>query len=106
MASNGRYSFVEIKKLSMWIDIEIMQNVISIYMKDSKNPLLWKFFFFNTVKNRDYINNYCKRPFNNFDKLCQEWYLFHIIDDVQIRMLNEGLNNGCEIIGSFRFLVV
>ena len=62
-------------------------------MKCGKIPLLWREFFLNFVNNRDYINNYCKRPFNKFDRLCREWYLSHNSDDNEIRVLDDNLNN-------------
>ena len=55
-------------------------------MKCGNIPLLWRKIFLNIMNNRDYIGNYCKRPFNKFDRLCQEWYLSHNSDDNEIRL--------------------
>ena len=43
-------------------------------MKCGNIPLVWrKNFFLNFANNRDYIINYCNRPFDKFDKLCRKW---------------------------------
>ena len=62
-------------------------------MKCGNIPLLWRKFFLNIANNRDYIINYCNRPFINFDRPCREWYLSHNSDDNEIRVLDENLNN-------------
>ena len=41
-------------------------------MKCDNFPLLWRNFFLNIANNRDYIINYCNRPFVKFDKHCRE----------------------------------
>ena len=48
-------------------------------MKCDKISLLWRRFFLNIVNNRDYVNNYCNRPNNRFDRHCREWYLHNLI---------------------------
>ena len=62
-------------------------------MKGGNIPTLWRKFFLNIVNNRDYISNYCNRPFNTFDGLCREWYLGHNSDDNEIRVLDNNLNS-------------
>ena len=47
-------------------------------MKCDNVPLLWRKFFLNIANNnRDYVNNYCNRPFNRFHRYCREWYLYN-----------------------------
>ena len=48
-------------------------------MKCNNIPLLWRKFFLNIANNRDYVNNYCNRPPNSFDRHCPEWYLHKLI---------------------------
>ena len=60
-------------------------------MRCGNNPMLWRKFFLNFAKNRDHINNYCNRPFKNFDRLCREWYLDHNSNDNEIRVLDDML---------------
>ena len=61
-------------------------------MKCDYIPLLWRKFFFNIVSSRDYIFNYCNRPFNKFDRYCRECYLGHNSNDFETRMLDDELN--------------
>ena len=49
-------------------------------------------FFLIIVINREYIVD-CNWPFNKLDKYCREWYLSHNSDDIEIRMLDDELNN-------------
>ena len=69
------------------------KNVISNCLKCDRIPLLWMKFFLIIVINRDYIVDYCNWPFNKLDKYCREWYLSHNSDDIEIRMLDDELNN-------------
>ena len=63
-------------------------------MKCGNIPLVWrKSFFLNFANNRDYIINYCNRPFDKFDKLCRKWYLNHDNDDNEIQLLDDNFNN-------------
>ena len=62
--------------------------------------MLWRKFFLNIMNNRDYIINYCNRPFNNFDRHCREWYLSHNSDDNEIRVFDDELNN------NFGFVII
>ena len=45
-------------------------------MKCDNIPLLWRKFFLNIAHNRDYVNNYCNRPLNSFDRHCRAWYIY------------------------------
>ena len=49
-------------------------------MKCDNIPFLWRKFFLNTANNRDYVNEYCNRPFNRFDRSCRERYLHNLIN--------------------------
>ena len=89
VASNGRYEYVEMNNFIILIEGNIKKKVISTYMKCGKISLLWGKIFLKIAYNRDYIINYCNRPFNNFDKLCPEWYLSHNSDDNEIRALDD-----------------
>ena len=62
-------------------------------MKCGIIPLLWRIFFSNIAKKRDHPIFYCNRPFNNFDRLCREWYLSYNSDDNEIRVLDDNLKN-------------
>ena len=44
-------------------------------MKCNNIPILWIKFFLNIANNRDYVNIYCNRPLNSFERHCREWYL-------------------------------
>ena len=46
-------------------------------MKCDNFPLLWRKFFLNIFNNRDYIINYCNRPFSRFDRNRREWYIYN-----------------------------
>ena len=46
-------------------------------MKSNDIPLLWRKLFLNIANNRDYVYNYCNRPFNKFHRHCREWYLYN-----------------------------
>ena len=63
VASNGRYVYIEINTFIILIEGNILKNVISTYMQCGNIPMLWRKFFLNNMNNRDYINNYCNRPF-------------------------------------------
>ena len=93
IASNGRYDYIGINKSIILIEGDIKKNVIRTYMKSDNIPLLWRKFFLNIANNRDYIINYCKRPFNKFDKHCREWYLNHYSYDNEIRVFDDNINN-------------
>ena len=91
IASNGRYEYIEIDKFIIMIEGDFKKNVITTYMKNGNVALLWGKFFLNIMNNRDYIINYCNRPFNKFDKHCREWYLIYISDDNEIRIPDNNL---------------
>ena len=50
-------------------------------MKSDNIPLLWRKFFFNIANNIDYVNNYCNRPLNSFDRHCFERYLRNFLEN-------------------------
>ena len=64
IASQGRYELIKTNKLSILIEGRIYKNVINTYMKCDNIPFLWRKFFLNIANNRDYVNKYCKRPFD------------------------------------------
>ena len=68
-------------------------------MKCKNLPLLWRKLFLNISNNRDFIINYCIRPFNNFHKHCREWYLSQKSDDNE--MLDDNLKNMFDAIQKF-----
>ena len=70
-------------------------------MKGDYIPLLWRKFFLYIANNRDYIFDYCNRPFNIFQRHCREWYLSHNGDDNEIRMLDDELNNHFMLFDNF-----
>ena len=39
----------------------------------------WRRFFLNTANKTQYINNYCKNPYNKFQSYCHEWYLYNLM---------------------------
>ena len=63
--------------------------------------MLWRKVFKNNAKNRDYVYNFCKRPFNKFDRHCRECYLYNLVknntagdeDDIQMLELDDGMND-------------
>ena len=63
MASNGRYEYIEISKFTILIEGDIKKNVKSAYMKCYSIPLLWRKFILKIANKRDYIINFCNRPF-------------------------------------------
>ena len=94
IASIGRYEHIKINKFIILIEGDIRKNIISTHMKSGNIPMLWRKFFLNIANNRDYIINYCSRPFTKFDRLCREWYLNnHNSDDNEIRVLDDNLYN-------------
>ena len=42
-------------------------------MKCNNIPLLWRKFLLNVANNKDYVYNFCNRPFNGFHRHCREW---------------------------------
>ena len=74
-------------------------------MNCGKIPLLWRQFFLNIANNRDHMINYCNRPFNEFGRLCREWYLNHNSDDNEVRVLDDNLNNIYMLMWKFCFVV-
>ena len=98
IASNGRYEYIEINNFIILTEGDIENKVIRTSMKCGKLPLLWRKFFLNVANNRDYIINYCNRPFNKFDSICSEWYLSHNSDDNEIGVLDDNLNNNYMLI--------
>ena len=61
-ASNGRFEYFEINKVTIFIKGYLSKNVIDTYMKSGNVPKLWTLFFLNIAKNRDYVYNVCNRP--------------------------------------------
>ena len=51
-------------------------------MKCDNNPLLWRKFLLKIANNRDYVNIYCNRPLNCFDRHCCECYIFYSGNDL------------------------
>ena len=92
-ASNGVYEYIEIQKFSILLEGDIKKIVINTYMKCGNIPMLWRKFYLKIANNRDHIINYSNRPFNNFDRLCREWYLSHNSDDNEKRVLVVNLKN-------------
>ena len=62
-------------------------------MKCYNLPLLWRKFFTNIAKNRDYVINHCNRPLHKFDGLLREWYLNENPNDNEMRVFDDNLNN-------------
>ena len=48
-------------------------------MKCINIPVLLRIFFLKIANNRDYVNNFCNRPFNRFHQHCREWYFFTLM---------------------------
>ena len=48
-------------------------------MKCNNIPLLWIKFFLKIANNRDYVNNFCRRPLNSFDRHFREWCLYNLL---------------------------
>ena len=61
-------------------------------MKCNNIPLLWRIFL-DIANNRDFVNNYCNRPLNRFDRHCREWYLYNLIKDNTEIDYNNNLDN-------------
>ena len=93
IASQGRYELVKIKKLIGIIEGTIKKNVINTYMKSNDIPLLRRKLFLNIANNRDYVYNYCNRPFKKFHRHCREWYFYNNTTGDDIRMLNDEMKN-------------
>ena len=79
IASQNRYELIKINKLLIIIEGTIRKNLKNTYMKCDYIPLLWRKSFLNIATKRDYVNNYCNRPLNTFDRHCHEWYLQNLI---------------------------
>ena len=62
-------------------------------MKCDNIPLLWKKFFLNFAKNRDYVYKNCSGTFNNFNRHCRERFFYNNTDGDDIRMLNDEMNH-------------
>ena len=77
IASHKSYEIIKINKLSIIIEGKINKNVKNIYMKCNNILLLWKKFFSKIANKKDYVNNYCNRPLNSFDRLCCEGCLYN-----------------------------
>ena len=77
MASQNRYDLIKINKLSILIERKIYKNVENTYMKWDNIPLLWRKFFLNIANNENYVNDYCSRTLNSFDRHCRDWYLYN-----------------------------
>ena len=70
----------KINKFSNKIEGKLGKNVLNTYMKFDNIPLLWRKFFLNFANKRDYVNNYCNRSFNRFDRHWREWYLHNLLN--------------------------
>ena len=70
-----------------------MKNVSNTYMKCKNIPGIWMIFFLKSANNRDYVYNFCFRPFNDFHPHCREWYIYNNTDGVDIRMLDDEMKN-------------
>ena len=62
-------------------------------MKCNIIPMLWRKFFLNMASNRDFVYNFCNRPFIDFHRHCREGYLHNNTDEDDIRMLNDEMNS-------------
>ena len=64
-------------------------------------PFLSRKFFFYIANNRDHIFDFCNSPFYKIHKCCREGYLSDDSDDIEIRMLDDNLNNNYMLFGNF-----
>ena len=74
MASNHRYKFDKMNRLTTVMEGRIMNIVINTYLK-MKIPMGKKKFFQNIANNGEFINNFCISPNNKFHCFYNEWYL-------------------------------
>ena len=72
MASKGRFRMNKTTKVSIILESEVKKHVINTYLK-TKIPTMWRKFFENIAKNRDYIYNYCNNPYRKFHRHCVYW---------------------------------
>ena len=70
---------IKVTNLSILIEGEVYKNASNTYIKCNKIPILWRKFFLNFANNRDYVNIYCNRPPNRFDKYCRDMYLHNFL---------------------------
>ena len=49
-------------------------------MKCDNVPFLWRKLILNMANSRDYVNKYCIRPPNSFDRHCRGWYIHNLIN--------------------------
>ena len=81
IASKNRYELIKINTLSVKLEEKIYKKVVKTCMKFYNIPLLWRNIFLNFANNKDFVNNYCNRPLNSFDRHCREWYLHSNTED-------------------------
>ena len=57
--------------------------------------MLWRHFFKHIANNSNYVNSFCIRPPNKFNRHCREWYLYNDTDgdEDDIRMLYDEMKN-------------
>ena len=84
VVSQGRYELTEPNKLIILIAGKISRNVINNFMKCKNIPRLWRIFFLKIAKNRDYVHNFCNRPFNDFHRHCPERHLYNNTDGDEV----------------------